>query len=276
MQGSSRAAAAHGQKALDSALAGSGPLGGRREAASLAEDLFGIGAALDSSATLRRALSDPSREAGAKGQLVRHLLAGRVSDTAVTLVAVLAGQRWSTERDLTDTIEEHAVQALAVGAERAGRIDRVEDELFRFERIVAGSPELREAVTDRRADATAKAAVVAALLDGKAAPESVRLARQAVLAPRGRRFDRVIAGYLRIIATRRQQLAATVTSAIDLDPAQRERLAAVLTRIYGKPVHLNVVLDPQVVGGIRVQIGDEVVDGTVIRKLEGARRHFGG
>ncbi|MBK8470064.1 MAG: F0F1 ATP synthase subunit delta [Candidatus Phosphoribacter sp.] len=275
MQGSSRAAAAHGQKALDSALAGSGQLGGR-EADGLAEDLFGIGAALDSSATLRRALADPSREAGVKGDLVRHLLAGRVSDTAVTLVAVLAGQRWSTERDLTDTIEEHAVQALAVGAERAGRIDRVEDELFRFERIVAGSPELREAVTDRRADARAKAAVVAALLDGKAAPESVRLARQAVLAPRGRRFDRVIAGYLRIIATRRQQLAATVTSAIDLDPAQRERLAAVLTRIYGKPVHLNVVRDPQVVGGIRVQIGDEVVDGTVLRKLEGARRHFGG
>ena len=142
--------------------------------------------------------------------------------------------------------------------------------------IVAGTPSLRDAVTDRRATPAARAEVIQALLAGKAQPETLRLARQAVLGARGRRFDRVIAGYLAIIATRREQLSATVTSAIDLDADQSQRLAAALTRIYGKPVHLKVVLDPQIVGGIRVQIGDEVVDGTVLRKLEGARRHLGG
>jgi F-type H+-transporting ATPase subunit delta len=86
----------------------------------------------------------------------------------------------------------------------------------------------------------------------------------------------VIAGYLSIISTRREQLSATVTSAIELDADQSRRLVAALTRIYGKPVHLKVVIDPAIVGGIRVQIGDEVVDGTVLRKLEGARRHLGG
>ena len=67
-----------------------------------------------------------------------------------------------------------------------------------------------------------------------------------------------------------------IRDSIELDASQSERLAAALTRIYGKPVHLKVVLDPQIVGGIRVQIGDEVDDGTVLRKLEGARRHLGG
>ena len=94
-------------------------------------------------------------------------------------------------------------------------------------------------------------------------------------APRGRRFSAVIEDYLKTLAATRAHLAATVTSAVALDDTQRERLAAALTRVYGSQVHLNVVLDPTVVGGIKVEIGDEVVDGTVLRKLEGARRHFG-
>ena len=274
MQGSSRASAAHGQRALDALLAG-GP-GRTVDPAALADDLFGVSGALDSSAALRRALTDPTREAGAKGDLVRRLLADKVSATALQVVTTLVGQRWSAERDLVDTVENFAVQSLAAGAESRGRADTVEDELFRFERIVAGTPALRDAVTDRRAAPASRAAVVDSLLADKSQPETLRLARQAVLAPRGRRFDRVIAGYLAIIAHRREQLSATVTSAIALDADQSTRLAAALTRIYGKPVHLKVVIDPQIVGGIRVQIGDEVVDGTVPRKLEGARRHLGG
>ena len=274
MQGSSRASAAHGQRALDALLAG-GP-GRAVEPAALADDLFGVCGALESSAALRRALTDPTREASAKGELVRRLFADKVGAPAVQLVTSVVGQRWSTERDLVDTVEDFAVQALASGALARGGADAVEDELFRFERIVAGTPSLRDAVTDRRATPAARAEVIQALLAGKAQPETLRLARQAVLGARGRRFDRVIAGYLAIIATRREQLSATVTSAIDLDADQSRRLAAALTRIYGKPVHLKVVLDPQIVGGIRVQIGDEVVDGTVLRKLEGARRHLGG
>ena len=274
MQGSSRASAAHGQRALDALLLG-GP--GRTVAhAGLADELFSVAGALESSAALRRALTDPTREAAAKAQLARKLFGDKLSVPAVQMVTTLVEQRWSSERDLVDTVENFAVQSLAAGAETRGRADSVEDELFRFERIVAGTASLRDAVTDRKADPGTRAQVVATLLDGKAQPETVRLARQAVLAPRGRRFDRVIATYLAIIATRREQLSATVTSAVELDADQSRRLAAALTRIYGKPVHLKVVLDPQIIGGIRVQIGDEVVDGTVLRKLEGARRHLGG
>jgi F-type H+-transporting ATPase subunit delta len=278
MQGSSRAAVARGQEVLDAVLSGGpgGAVAGRPDAAALAEDLFGVESALGSSAALRRALTDPTREAAAKAELVSRLLTGKVSNGAVQVVRALVEQRWSAERDLVDAIEGLAVEALAAGAEQAGRADAVEDELFRFERLVAANPPLREAVTDRRADPAAKRDLVTGLLAGKASPETVRLAAHAATGARGQRFDRAIEDYLKIIARRRRQLSATVTSAIDLDPSQRERLASALGSIYGTTVHLNVVLDPQILGGIRVQIGDEVVDGTVLRKLEGARRLLGG
>ncbi len=270
MQGSSRAAVAAGQLAFDAALVG------RPETTRLAEDLFGVTAALDSSAALRRALTEPSREAPAKVELARRLFAGKVSAPAMEFVATLVSQRWSAERDLGDAMESFGVQALAAATEAAARTDAVEDQLFRFERIVAADPALREALTSRTATAAAKAELVQRLLVGKAHLETVRLARQAVLAPRGRRFDRIIEDYLKIIATRRQQLSATVVTAIELSAAQRVRLSSALQRIYGKAVHLNVVVDPQVIGGIRVEVGDEVVDGTVLRKLDAARRHMDG
>ncbi len=273
MQGSSRASAAHGQRALDAVLGQAPAL--RPDPAALADDLFGVGGAIDGSVTLRRALTDPTREASAKAGLVRRLLTGKVSESAIALVSTLVEQRWSAERDLTDTVENFAVQSLVASAESAGRADQVEDELFRFERLVAGTPALRDAVTDRHADPAAQGALVDRLLTGKVAPETLRLAHQAVVAPRGRRFDKVIDGYLKTMAARRAQLSATVIAAVTLDEPTRTRLATALAGIYGKPVHLNVVLDPTIVGGIRVQIGDEVVDGTVLRKLEGARRHLG-
>src|SRR5699024_4346983 len=121
---------------------------------------------------------------------------------------------------------------------------------------------------------TGKAELVGSLLRDKARPETVRLARQAVLAPRGRRFDRTIDEYLAIAAERRQQLTAVVTTAVDLTEEQRTRLSGALQRTYGKPVMLQVVHEEDVIGGIRVQVGDEVVDGTVLRRLDEAKRHL--
>ena len=82
--------------------------------------------------------------------------------------------------------------------------------------------------------------------------------------------------YLDIAAERRQQLTAVVTTAVDLTEEQRTRLAGALQQIYSKPVQLQIVHDEDVIGGIRVQIGDEVVDGTVLRRLDEAKRHLAG
>ena len=270
MQGSSRAAATAGSKALDAALSGG------VNPAALGDELLAVTDVVDGNATLRRALADPSREAGQKQDLVERLLTGKVSPEALVVVKNLVGQRWSAERDLSDTIEGLGVEAILAGAEKAGRIDQVEDELFRFERIVAGNPELRDRLTNRQGDVDAKAGVVSELLEGKASEETVRLARQAVLAPRGRKLDRTLERYLGLAAQRREQVTAVVTAASELSPQQRERLSAALQTIYGKPVLLQVVIEEEVLGGIRVQVGDEVVDGTILRRLDEARRHIAG
>lgn len=269
MRGSSRGAEAAGIAAFESAIRSI-------DEASLAEDLFAAGATIDGSATLRRALADPSRDSEEKAGLARRLFGGKVSDAATQLLAVLASQRWASERDLSDTIETLGVESVLAGAERAGRLQDVEDQLFRFERIVAGSPQLRDALTNRLGDAGRKAAMVSRLLEGKAAPETVRLARQSVLAPRGRRLDRIIDAYLAQVARRREQLTAVVTSAVPIEEAERRRLQSALGRLYGRAIEIHNVIDASVMGGLKVQIGDEVIDGTIARKLDGARRHLSG
>ncbi|MFQ6170081.1 F0F1 ATP synthase subunit delta [Oryzobacter sp. R7] len=269
MRGSSRGAAKAVQAAFDAALAqGTG--------VTLAEELFAVSAVVDGNASLRRALADPSRDAADKQGLARALFGGKVGETTTGLVAEVAGQRWSAERDLGDILESLAVQTLLASAEREGRIDRVEDELFRFDRIVAGDHALRDALSSRNTDADGKVALVRSLLEGKAAPETVRLAEQAVRAPRGRRLDRVMQTYLELASRRRDELTALVTVAAPLDEQQSARLRSALEAHYGKSVTLQVVLDPTVMGGIRVQVGDEVVDGTVLRRLDEARRHVTG
>jgi len=270
MRGSSRGSAIAVQASLDTALA-TDPAW-----ETLAEELFAVTGVVDGNASLRRALADPSREGADKRGLARSLFGGRIGQTTSDLVADVAGQRWSAERDLGDTLESLAVQTLLAAAERERRIDRVEDELFRFERIVAGDPGLRDTLSSRNTDGSGKAALVHGLLEGKAAPETVRLAEQAVRVPRGRRLDRVLEEYLRLAARRRDELTALVTIAAPLTEQQYSRLASALEAHYGKPVTLQVVQDPEVMGGIRIQVADEVVDGTVLRRLDEARRHVTG
>ena len=266
MQGSSRAALAAGRVAFVAALAS----GVDRSA--LAEDLFGVMGALDSSASLRRAMVDPSRDVTAKRSLVADLFGSRISDVATGLLKVLAAQRWADDRDLGDATESLAVEAVVASAELAGRLDALEDELFRFGRVVAADSGLRDALSARGGDESVKAALVGTLLQGKASAEAIRLVRQAAVSPRGRRFGRVLDEYLAVAAKRREQLTATVTTAVALDGTQRQRLTDALSRIYNTPVQINVVLDPVVVGGIRIQVGDEVVDGTILRRLQDAER----
>jgi F-type H+-transporting ATPase subunit delta len=266
MQGSSRAAFVAGHDAFAAAL-GSGA-----DSSTLAEDLFGALGALDSNSSLRRALVDRSRDATAKRGLVEGLFGPRMSAAATGVLKVLVSAHWADDRDLGDATEMLAVEAVVASAEAGGTLDALEDDLFRFGRVVAADSGLREALADSGGDDNAKRALVGDLLDGKSSVETIRLARQAAISPRGRRFSRVLESYLAVVASRIGQLAATVTVAVPLSGVQRQRLALVLARIYGRTVQLNVVLDPEVVGGIRVQVGDEVVDGTILRRLQEAER----
>ncbi len=178
--------------------------------------------------------------------------------------------------DLADALELLAVDALVIAAEQDGVLGSLEDELFRFERTVDGAPELRDALSDRRADPQAKAELISDLLRGKATDATVRLARQAVLHPRGRRLTSTLELYLAEAAARREQTVAHATVAAPLSAKQQDRLVAALSAMMGRPVQLNVDVDPAVMGGLRVEIGDEVIDGTISGRLDEARRRLAG
>jgi F-type H+-transporting ATPase subunit delta len=270
-RGVSRTSLAQGRERLETLLAQRGTAPDL-----LGAELFAVTDLLSSSAGVRRALTDPARDGDAKVVLLERLLGGKVSGATLDLLAGLVRSRWSQAGDLVDTVEQFAVDAVLADAERAGRLDEVEDELFRFSRAVAADQGLRDAFSARTAGPARKAELVTTLLRGRAAPETVRLAVQAASHPRGLRTEQVLENYVDAAARRRSQLVAQVVAALPLDEAQRRRLGTALQRQYGRPVRLNIDVDPSVLGGLRVQIGGEVVDGTVSSRLDEARRRLTG
>jgi F-type H+-transporting ATPase subunit delta len=271
MQGSSRASLASAEERLE-ALLGAPDV----DRTGVADGLFAVAGLLDHNVALRRALTDPSQEGEAKAGLANRLLHGKLPGEVVDLVAGLARSRWSQARDLADALERLAVTALMSAAESAGRLDRVEDELFRFGRVVNADPQLRAALADRRASVERRSRLLDQLLADKVAPETLRLVHQAVLAARGLNLESALDHYGQLAARLREQLVAHVIVALPLEQAHRDRLSAALQRMYGRAVHLNVDVDPDVLGGIRVEVGDEVLDGTVSRRLDEARRRLAG
>lgn len=271
MRGTSRESLAAGQERLEALLSTRGT-----QPDVLADELFAVSNLLADSAGLRRALTDPSRTGEAKAALVQRLLGEKVGGPALDLLAGLVRGRWGAPNDLTDAVEALAVSAVLAGAERAGRLDSVEDELFRFARLVAGSTELRDAFSTRTEGVERKGALVQRLLAAKAAPETVRLATQAAVHPRGLRTERALEAYVEAAAERRRQLVAHVVTAVPLTAAQRERLSASLRRTYGRPIRLNVDLDPDIKGGMRVQVGGELIDGTIASRLDDVKRRLAG
>jgi F-type H+-transporting ATPase subunit delta len=242
----------------------------------LGDELFAVARLLDSEHGLRRALTDPARQPEAKAGLIRSLLRGKVSAVTLGLVADLVSARWSAPRDLADAAEELAARAVVISADRSRKLDELEDELFRFGRVVAAQPDLRAALSDPYLPAERKRGLIGALLDGKVTPAAEKLITQAALDPRGRTLDSSLEAYAKLAAERRQRMVALVRVASALTQAQQDRLAAALAAIYGHEVHLNIVLDPQVVGGMSIQVGDEFIDASVVSRLAALRRRLAG
>ena len=239
----------------------------------LASDLFAVVDALDSSVALRRAITDPSTPEESRRNLVNGLFGGKVSKTAVTVVAEGAAMRWPGGRAFAEALERQAVRAQLIAADEAGNLGEAEDELFRFARTVESSPELRNTLANRGATVAQRQELVEELLSGRATEATIVLARRAVTA-RERTFAHTIEGFVTLAAQQRNRVVATVRVATALTAEQRTRLQASLSRQAGREVAVQEVIDPSVVGGVRVELGDEVVEGTVAARLLAARRLF--
>jgi F-type H+-transporting ATPase subunit delta len=271
MNGASREALSAARERLD-ALTDNASV----DASSLAEDLASVTSLLHRETALRRVLTDPVQSEEAKAALAGQLLNGQVQGSAVDLVSGMVRSRWSQSRDLVDALEELAATADLTAAQRSGRLDNVEDELFRFGRIVESDAGLRAALTDRSAPASSKAALLASLLGSRAEPVTERLVVRLVTQPRGRSLEDGLRSLSGLAAARRDRMVAVVTSAVPLTDGQQQRLGAALARIYGREMHLNLDVDPEVLGGIAVRIGDEIIDGTIQERLDEANRQLGG
>jgi F-type H+-transporting ATPase subunit delta len=242
--------------------------------AALSDDLFGVAGLLDGELGLRRALSEPASSADAKIGLLTSLLGEQVSPVTLDLLSGLVRTRWSSPQDLVDAVEILAVQAEVVAAEQAGRLDEVEDELFRFGRILEGEYALRAALADRTLPVERKRELLDSLLRAHATDSTRRLLVRLVTLPRGRTLEAGLEEYAKIAADRRSRLVARVRAAAPLTEEQKSRLASALAHTYGRQVHLNVDIDPTVIGGLSVAIGDEIIDGTIASRIDDARRRM--
>lgn len=239
-----------------------------------AEGLFGVVDVLDRSVALRRAVTDPGSPDDARTGLVHALFDPHVSAAVTDFVADAARRRWSGGHAFVDALERQAVRAQLIAADDDGTLEDTEDQLFRFARVVESDGGLRSALADGSVPVTVRQDLVSDLLAGRSSAATMALARRAVQA-RERTFSHTVEAYVDLAAAQKDRVVATVRVARPLEGDQRSRLRAALTRQVGREVVLQEVVSPGLLGGVRVELGDEVVEGTVAGRLDEARRLFG-
>lgn len=269
LRGDLRGASADSLDAISGRVEG---LGGQ-DAARVGDDLFAVAALLRGEAGLRRVLTDASTRGEAKSGLARSVLQGKVADTSLDLVADAAARRWTRSRDLADSLEHLAVVATVRSAD--DQVGRLAHELFAVRRLVDGEGALRAALGDPARSVSDRAGLLDGLLDGKTLEATRQLSRQA-LSGSYRTVSLALEAYESVAVEVHGQRVATVRVAHTPSEAEQERLREALRRSYGREIHLDVVVDPSLLGGMRVEIGDDVIDGTVSARLDEAHRLLAG
>lgn len=266
MQGVSRDSLATVRDALDASL---GEVGAQT-VAGLGDELFAVADLLERQRGLLRSLADPSVPEEARVGMVDRLFDGKVSERALETLRGLAANRWSKAVDLLDAVETLAREAYFAVAESDDKLDEVEDELFRLGRILESEPELAGLLGATTTDPERRMALLDDLVEGRVSTPTLHVLRHTVRSSRRRTFESVVEELTALVAARRGRSIAQVTAPLPLSAAQSERLAGLLSRIYGRDVSLQVELDEAMLGGLVVEIGEDLIDGSVAAQLERA------
>ncbi|MGI5125483.1 F0F1 ATP synthase subunit delta [Pseudonocardia sp. CA-107938] len=271
MQSASRESLAEATKRLDALV----DRATAADLATLGDDLFAVLRLVVSEPALRRHLADPSVPAAARSHLADQLFSGKIGRTALDVLSDIVSARWSRTSDLEDALEALARRAVLGVAEKDGTLDDVEDQLFRFGRILDREPQLGQLLGDRTQPVEGRVGLLKKVLGGeksKVSAVTATLLEQAVRIPQGRTLDRQAEQLSELAAARRDRYVAHVRTPVRLSAAQEQQLAESLTRVYGRPISLQVELDESILGGLVVKVGDELIDGSVASRIAAARR----
>ncbi|BBX86749.1 F0F1 ATP synthase subunit B/delta [Mycolicibacterium aubagnense] len=239
----------------------------------LSDDLAAVARLLLTEVNLARHLAEPADNSAPKVALLDAVLSGKVGAAALELLRSAASSRWSEQSDLVDAIEHVARLALIKRAEISGEVAEVEDQLFRFSRVLDAQPRLSTLLGDYGTPIDGRVALLDKVLTG--ANGSVNSTVKALLTQtvgllRGERADQAVLDLAELAVARRGEVVAHVEAAAALSDAQRTRLTSVLTRIYGHPVSVQLHVDPSLLGGLTITVGDEVIDGSISSRLAAA------
>ena len=242
------------------------------EASQFSTDLFTVLTVLSSSVGLRRALTDNSRDTASKTQLITDLFSKNIGDATKALVTQAAGLRWSNPSEIADAIENLAVESASAAADKSNELEQLENQLFDFAQVLIANPDFRQALNTTADSDEGKVSLVESVVNGKYAASTINLLKKVVLLRRGRNIDATLATYAHYVSNSRNRLVAHIKTAVELSPTQKSSLIAALTKQMGREVHVNIEIDPKVLGGISIRYADDVIDGTVVNRLAEASR----
>jgi ATP synthase F0 subunit b/ATP synthase F1 delta subunit len=240
----------------------------------LADELVSVARMLNDEIVLTRYLTVPAEDAAPRVRLIERLVSGKIDAPALDVLRTAVTQRWSANSDLVDAIEHVSRQALLEVAEREDRVDEVEDQLFRFSRILDAQPRLAILLGDYGVPAEGRVGLLRDVLKhatGRPNRITNALLAHTVELLRGEPAEEAMKFLAEVAVARRGEIVAQVSAAAELSAAQRTRLTEVLSRIYGHPVAVQLQIDPDLLGGLLISVGDEVVDGTLSSRLAAAQ-----
>jgi ATP synthase F0 subunit b/ATP synthase F1 delta subunit len=236
----------------------------------LSSELVSVAKILDREIVVTRYLTMPAEDAAPRARLIERLLSGQVGDATLDVLRTAVSERWSANSDLVDAIEHVSRQALLEVAERDDQVDEVEDQLFRFSRILDAQPRLAILLGDYAVPVEGRVGLLRNVLDAASSgvnPIAVALLSQTVELLRGQPAEEAVLFLAEVAVARRGEVVAQVSAAAELSAAQATRLTEVLSRIYGHPVTVQLQIDAALLGGLLIAVGDEVIDGTLSSRL---------
>ena len=245
----------------------------REDAWRIGNELFTITKVLDDSIQLERALTDPSRPVADKVAVLTELLGDNVHPMTMEIMTDLVSRHWSRARDIANAVEDFGVDAMMYYADATGATLQVSVELSELHSALLNLPVVRAKLYDYQATSEARVKLFHEVFSGKTLNKvTMRLAEHATCNLRRRRYLETIQWLINKLSRHMGESMVTVTTATPLKPEQIKRLVEVYSAKVGRQVHINSVVDPTVLGGMRIQVGDEVTDNTVVAQLQNLHR----